>query len=387
MIARPSINQPLSRPDRFNFSHSLLELLQTSRPRTIRLAVISVALAWLPALILSAMHGLNALKSFLLDFAAQSRLLVVIPLLILTEPELVARLDAVAQHFLEAELVTNEDLAQFDYDFRGFKRRGDSVIAQIAIVLLIYTFVAYALPYIRLGSLEGWCYLPDNHGDLALAGFWYVFISLPLGLYLMLRCVWRQLAWSWFLRSVSHLDLRLIPAHPDRMAGLGFLETCLHGYIPFAFAIGIIVSGGVANRVIHLHYSLLRFKYFPLLVVAIVIVLCVGPLCNFFGLLLRTRRRGVFEYGGLASGLGHEFEQKWLGPDAKVDRDVLEKPDFSATIDLYSVAAYVQQIKFFPVSVVNLAQLAAAALIPAIPIALFAMPFDVILKATVKFLI
>lgn len=387
MIAPPSFDRPLSRPDRFKFPQNMLDLLRTARPGTVRLAAASVAIAWLPTFVLAMMYGFAPLKSFLFDFAAQSRLLLIIPLLILTEPLLVARLEAVARHFVETELVKEEDLSQFESDFGAFKHRANSVVARVAIVLLIYLVVAYAFAYLRQGSLADWCYAQGTNGSLSLAGSWYVFVSLPLGLYLFLQWVWRQLLWSWFLRSVARLDLRLIPAHPDLVGGLGFVESCLRGYLPFGFAVGTIVAGGVANRVVHLHHPMLGFKYAPLAVLAIVMVLCVAPLSTFFGLLLRTRRRGIFEYGSLAIGLGHQFEEKWLGHNRKVDGAILDKPDFSATVDLYSVVANVQQMKFIPVGMQNLSQLAAATLVPAIPIALMAVPFDVLIEGTLKFLL
>lgn len=384
MIAPTSLNYSVSRKHRLRVPRTLLELLRTARPGTIRLAAGATAIAWFPAIILSTLHGSGSLKSFLFDFAAQSRLLIVIPLLILAEPVLNARLEAVARHFVASDLVKKEDLSRFEEMFTAFRRRVNSRIARVVIVMLIYTFVAYAFSSLRLGVLQEWCYAAGTGGELSAAGSWYILVSLPLVLYLLLVWVWRQVLWSWFLRSVSHLDLRLIPSHPDLMGGLGFLQTCLRGCLPLGFAIATVVAGGVANRVIHQHHSLMGFKYAPLIVVAMVLVLCVGPLCTFCGLLQRTRRRGIFEYGCLGSDLGHQFEAKWLEPNRAVDSAVLEKPDFSATIDLYSVVAYVHQMRFFPVGLQSLSEVAAATLIPAVPIALIAVPFDVLLEGAMK---
>jgi hypothetical protein len=387
MISPPSLDHPLSRQDRFRFPHNLWEVLRTARAGTRRMAAIAFATAWLPVILLAALHGAASLKSFLFDFAAQSRLFVVIPLLVFTEPLLIARLDAVARHFVDADLVKKEDLFRFEEAFTALGRRGNLLATRIVAVLMIYSFVAYAMPYLKMAVLPVWCYRTDAGGELSSAGSWYVLISLPLMLYLLLRWVWRQLLWSWFLVSVSRLDLQLISAHPDLMGGLGFVETYLRGYLPFGFAIGVIVAGGVANRMVHLHLPLFAFRYEPVIVVAFVLALCVAPLSAFLDLLLRTRRRGIFDYGSLAASLGHQFEDKWLVPDHKLDVSILEVPDFSATIDLYSVVSNVRQIRIFPVGVQSLSQLVVATLLPAIPIALFSVPFDVLLKGAMKFLL
>jgi len=63
---------------------------------------------------------------------------VVIPLLILTEPLLMARLSAIAQHFLDAELIKNEEISRFERALTDFKNRENSLIAKVLIVLIVY---------------------------------------------------------------------------------------------------------------------------------------------------------------------------------------------------------------------------------------------------------
>lgn len=389
MIAPPTLNRSLPRGERFRFPHSLLDLFHTAHPVTIRLAVAASAASWLPTMILAAMQGLDSLKLFLLDFAAQSRLLIVVPLLILTEPLLVARLKMVAHHFVNANLIRKEDVSGFEKKFNAFERSGDSVIARVVMVVLVYVFVAYALVYVRRGQIELpiWCYATSSGGRLITAAYWYVFTAFPLVLYLLLVWMWRQLLWGRLLWSLSRMNLRLVPAHPDLMGGLGFVQIYLRGYLPLGFAIGAIVAGAVGNRVVHLHQPMSAFQHIAIGTIAFVLVLCVGPLFGFFVLLLRTKTHGIFEYGTLGSDLGRQFETKWLGPDREVDSAILDKPDFSATIDLYSVVAYVHQMKFFPVALQYLLELTFVTLIPAVPIALFIVPFDVLLKGAMKLLV
>jgi hypothetical protein len=109
-------------------------------------------------------------------------------------------------------------------------------------------------------------------------------------------------------------------------------------------------------------------------------VLFVAPLAVFFPTLMRTWQHGTFTYGALADQVGHAFEQKWL--HKSVDKSALEKPDFSATTDLYGVVANVHAIRFVPVDLKDLVPLAVALLLPFVPVVLLAFPLEEIWKYT-----
>jgi hypothetical protein len=375
------------RREPIHFSHSLLGLLRSASSGTIRLVIAAVAVTWIPPAILAAFHGLDSLRSFLLDYAAQSRLLVVIPLLILAEPPLVARLARVARHFQNAGLIKEVDLPRFASALSDFMRRGDSLIVRVVLVLLAYMFLGSVMSVVTLSSVMPWCFDAGGVANLSRAGSWYIMVSLPIVLYILLRWVWRQLLWLWFLGITSRMDLQLIPSHPDQAGGLSFVEHCMRGYLPFGFAIGTIFAGAVANRVVYLHQSLAAFKYMPIVVIAIVVIVCVAPLCVFWSTLVRTRRRGIFEYGTLAISMGRQFEHKWLVDPAQARDGALEEPDFSATTDLYSIVANVHAMTPFPIAKLSLIRLAIAALAPAIPLAFIALPFDVIMERIIKLLL
>jgi hypothetical protein len=358
-----------------------------TQTRTIRIAISAVAVVWMPTAILAALHGFDAMRSFLTDCAAQSRLLVVIPLLIITEPLLAARLMTIAHKFRDEGLVKEEDWPRFDKAIRSFEGGGGTLIAQVMGLVLVYSFVASTISIIAASPLMPWCF--GAHGVLTLspAGSWYALVGLPIILFVLLQRVWRQMLWLWFLIIVSGPDLQLIPAHPDRAGGLIFVEQCMWLYMPFSFAVGTIVGGGVANRVLYLHQSPTSFRYTPLAVIAIVVILCAGPLCVFWRTLRQTRRRGIFQYGSLATSMGRQFEQQWLTTPSNPRDGALKMPDFSATIDLYPIVANVQQTKTVPIGMRSIGRLAGAALAPAIPLALVVLPFDLIVKEGLKFLL
>jgi hypothetical protein len=171
------------------------------------------------------------------------------------------------------------------------------------------------------------------------------------------------------------------------MAGLSFLETTLRPYLPFAYSIGIIVAGGIANQVVHRNQALNSFRSIELVTVCFVILICVGPLLSFYEVMLKAKRYGTFEYGRFAIMLGHEFESKWIDAPTGPSANTLEVPDFSTTTDLFSITANVRQIKPFPFGVQSVLRLVVATLVPSIPIAITAVPFDVLLDKLFKLLV
>jgi hypothetical protein len=52
---------------------------------------------------------------------------------------------------------------------------------------------------------------------------WFVYVSLPVYQFMLFRWLFRIFVWSRFLWQVSRLDLHLVPTHPDRADGLGFV--------------------------------------------------------------------------------------------------------------------------------------------------------------------
>jgi len=117
------------------------------------------------------------------------------------------------------------------------------------------------------------------------------------------------------------------------------------------------------------------------------VVLFAGPLTIFVKKLRQTKTRGIFEYSALTQAVGTQFEASWLRQEGVVDETSLHVQDFSATTDLYSIADNVYEMREFPFTLRDLiGPIAVSAMLPFIPLALLAMPLEVILRGAVKLL-
>jgi hypothetical protein len=183
------------------------------------------------------------------------------------------------------------------------------------------------------------------------------------------------------------LDLHLIPSHPDHSGGLGFVSTSLRRFRLISFAIGSIVAGTVANRVVNHLDQPLEFKDSVVALTIFILIISAGPLVLFMRKLRQTKIRGVFWYGTLAGLIGTQFEEAWLAPEVKVEKSALSFPDFSATTDLYSIVANVYEMRSVPFGVKDIFGPVAAGLLPFVPVALLAVPLQVVLDNLIKLLL
>ena len=182
--------------------------------------------AWLPLLLLSVLRtsdGNVSRLSFFRDVEVHVRFLIALPILIAAEVIVHARIRPVVSRFIERRIVLPQDLPRFDRAIESAIRLRNSVLAELVLILIVYTF-GLLLWQSRVPILAPtWYALPGGRWHLTPAGYWYVFVSIPILQFILLRWYMRFIIWFRFLWQVSRLDLNLVSTHPDRCGGLAFL--------------------------------------------------------------------------------------------------------------------------------------------------------------------
>lgn len=371
-----------------------LHLRRQGKLSAFREAALICCAAWLPLAVLATLQGnlitAGRAGSFLLDIAVHARYLVALPVLVLAHSACIPRLSSIAQNFLESYLVADRDRLRFESDVNSTKRLRDSPLVEIVVILLAYAFVLILTLEVPRHLLPGW-YLSesDTPGGLRLsaAGWWHTLVSLPLLLVLILGWIWRVMLWGRFLWCMSRLDLRLLPSHPDRAAGLRFAGHSLRAFAVPAFGLSAIVAGGIANRVLHEGAALVAYINLMAGIVLLVLLLFASPLLVFSGKLLTCWQRGVIEYGTLANRVGQEFERNWLNRSKPFAEEPLEAPAFSAVTDLYQIVANVYAMRLVPIDAMSMLLLIGATLLPLLPVWLLSAPLDEMLRNLAGFLV
>jgi len=364
---------------RSHLSDNALELMR-------RRIIVIVLLAWMPLLALSALEGQalggRAAVPFLLDVEVHVKFLLALPLLIIAELVVHQRMRFVVRQFLERNLIPEAALSCFDSAIKSAFRLRNSVLAEVLLIAFVYVFgVLLIWRHYTALSTATWYGVPTAEGlKLSLTGAWYAYVSLPLYQFLLVRWYYRIFIWMRFLWQVSRIELSLIPTHPDRVGGLGFLANTVYAFMPLAVAHGAMLAGLIANRIFYVGAALPEFKIEIAAMVVFQLCIALGPLLVFAPQLAQAKRTGNREYGALAERYVREFDAKWLRGGAPADEPLVGSGDIQSLADLVNSFEVVRTMQVAPITRDALLRLVAATLVPVAPLALTMMPFEELLK-------
>ncbi len=351
-----------------------------------RRIVVIALLAWLPLLVLSAIGGQllggTTAVPFLMDVEVHVKFLVVVPLLVAAELVVHRRMRMVARTFRDRELIPESAKARLDAAIASAYRLRNSVAGEALLIVLVY-FVGVTIVWRHYMALDTstWYATPGADGShLTLAGAWYGYVSLPVFQFLLFRWYFRLFIWTRLLWQVSRIKLNLVPTHPDRVGGLGFLSNTVYAFVPLLLAHGALLAGQLANRIFYMGERLPEFRLEILLLVIFVVCLVVGPLLVFSSQLAEAKRTGLREYGTLAQRYVRAFDAKWLRGTAPDDEPLLGTGDIQSLADLGNSFEVVKTMRVVPVTKEAMFQLAAATMAPLVPLVLTMMPLDELIK-------
>ena len=371
----------------FRRAHLSGDELELSHRRNIVIA----SVAWAPLLVLSAL-GEDALAGaggipFLYDIETHVRFLIALPLLISAERVVHLRIRPVVLKFLERRIISPEDMPKFHAAIDSTMRLRNSVVIEVALLALVYALGPWIWQdQFALGTAS-WYAIPDAAQlHLTPAGYWLVFLSLPIFQFILLRWYLRFFLWFWFLFRVSKLNLRLIPTHPDRTAGLNFVGASISVFAPILLAQGAALAGVFANQIFHGGQNLLSFKVEIVSFLASFIVVMLIPVTVFAPNLVRAKRQGSADFGRLASRYAKEFEEKWLHDAAPADEALLGSADIQSLADLGNSFTFVQEMRFVPFGLKDVTRLAAIAAVPFLPLTLTVFSVEELVGRLIKVL-
>lgn len=384
---------PVSWPELENFSLVLGGPLYQILRRThleervedhlLRRVVVISGVIWLPLLLLCLMEGTllaGAPIPFVGDIETHVRFLVAVPLLIFAELFVHLRMRVVVAQFLDRSLVPEAAFERFRAAVQSAIKARNSVAAELVLIAIIFPLAYYVrFHFLALESSTWYARIENGRATATYAGMWYWWVSNPLFQFLLVRWYYRLFIWARFLWHVSRIELALIPTHPDRNGGLGFLSTSAYAISPLLSAHGAAVAGFVANRIFYGGASLPNFKLEIVILVVFLLLVVLGPLCVFAPQILAAKRKGLREYGILAARYAREFDRRWVRGPGRGERELLGSADIQSLADLGNAYAVIKEIRAIPVSRDTFVQLIMATVIPFAPLLLTMMPLEQLL--------
>jgi len=375
--------------------YQLLLRIGVLRPPFGRLKTRLIALTlftWLPLLVLTAINGDavgDAIRvPFLRDVEMHARFLVALPCLILAELLVHQRLGPTVHQFLERGIIRPDDQTRYDDIVASTRRLRNSAAIEVMLLLFVLT-VGRDLWQGQL-ALSGDTWYARVEGGarfLTPAGRWLAFVSIPLVQFLMLRWGYRLFLWTRALWLVARLDLHLVPAHPDRAGGLAFLGRSAYAFGPLLFAQGVVLSGLIASRIFYERQTLPDFTMEIVGLLALMMMLVLGPLAIFAPQLWAAKWEGLHDFGLLANRYVREFDRKWLHGDHSPDEPLMGSSDIQSLSDLANSFEIVRSMRVVPFGKETVVYLVVATALPILPLVLTMIPLEELMKKLIGVLL
>jgi hypothetical protein len=293
------------------------------------------------------------------------------------------------QQFQERNLIPESAMTRFDAGIASAFRLRNSVLAEVLLIAFVYGFGVLVVwrHYVALDAATWYATPSANGSKLSLAGMWYGYVSLPMFQFLLLRLYFRLFIWARFLWQVSRIELSLVPTHPDRVGGLGFLSQMAQAFTVLAAAHGALLAGYLGTRVILLGVALTEFK--EEIAVMVIFVLCVtlSSLLAFTPQLSQAKRNGLRKYGVLAGRYVKEFDTKWLRSGTPTQDRFMGSADIQSLADMGNSYNMVQAMRIIPITKDVVLRLTVATLVPIAPLLLTMISLEELMKKLVGILL
>ncbi len=341
-----------------------------------KLTVAGLCITWLPLLILAIFEGTLYAGSqlpFLKDIAMHARLLVALPMLITIELSIDSKAYVVIKYLAEELMSLDERQKFLTTAFRRARKLTGSALTEIILLLIVIGATVSFVGGGVYGALEGgttsWMTYTGAAGQqMSIAGYWAIFISIPIFQFLILRWLWRYIVWVILLFHLSKAKLKLMPTHADRAGGLGIIMIAQRSFNLIFVAGGISISGRLIEQLLKHPDSFESIKRQGIAYIVISLVFLLVPLLFFMGKLFKTKNDGLLHMSNLGATMSRQFEREWVN-DMPVEKKIEKTPvDPSMIFDYSGMYDSLQQLRTIPVTLRDIIGMALMLFVPFIPI-------------------
>jgi hypothetical protein len=349
-----------------------------------RRILFAVCITWLPLILFRLLGDPARLMELITDYRIYSRLLIAGPVLFLAEPIMESRFRLLLDHIRESRLLVGPDLAKMHEILAELRRYRDSILPELAFLLLIFSRVFTAHKFLGYQTIGTFGYQTATGIHLTPAGWYMMLVSVPFFQFLALVVLWKWLLWTVFAFRLSKLNLQLIPSHPDENGGLGFLSISTQAFVPLSFAASILVGASFRNDILNGGKHLPDFQGPAIAFAVIIFFVAILPLIFFVPKLLPLRRKGILQYSVIGHMQSSAFHDKWVHHGEEHRDEIIAAPEISTLCDYNSAYSNVENMYPIPVDKEALTGLAISIVIPALPVILAAIPLQTFLKDLVS---
>ena len=321
-------------------------------------------------------------EPLLAHFGIHVRCLVAIPLFVVAEAIAHGVTTRVVPYFVRSGLVADAQRERFARTLRGVARLRDATLPW---VVILGALVAWQLVGPSPASLHElvWAGEPESPG-FGFGAWWFAWVARPAFMALLLAWLWRLFLALVLCARLARLDLALVPTHPDRAGGLGFLEALPTAFSPVVLGLSAVLASRWSHGVLYHgeHVAALRMQMIAFGVA--VAVLFLSPLLAFAPALVAAKRRAVLEYAALVGAHGRLVERRWIAREAVDDRGLLSAPELGPVADTLTLYEAVGRMRPVPLGMRALAAVLVPAALPMLVVLAIEVPVKDLLLGILK---
>jgi hypothetical protein len=380
-----ALSVSLVRDDLFFRAQRAVGLVPRTGLGIARRAVVYALVTWIPIAVWVAVAG-RALagavdEPLLQHFGVTVRCLVAIPLLVLAEGMAHATLRRLLPQFVHAGLV--KDRNAFGAALEGVARLRDRTLPWIVIAAVTMAWTVLA-PDTHQGHDVRWAADAAHPEALGFGGWWYLYVARPVYVTLALAWLWRIVLAFVLFQRLAALPLSLVPTHPDRLGGLGFIESTPAAFALVILAFSAVASAGWAHDVLYHGMNVTSLKVPVAVFLVLVAVMFLSPLVAFGGPLRRLKRTALLDYGALVAEHGRTVHRRWIEKKTVEDDALISAPEIGPVADAQAIYEAVRQMRTLPIGKPSLLAVLGPALIPILVVVSLQVPLGELLLKILK---
>jgi hypothetical protein len=352
-----------------------------------RRAVFFALVTWLPIVVWAyfVRPPTAAGEPLLKHFGVQVYCLVAIPLLIVAQGIAHKITTRFLPWFIKSGVVAEEKRARLVEIVHGIVRLRGAIAPWVVIAGVVIAWTAMG-SVLQDADDVNWASEPSASGGahIGFGGWWFFFVARPIYIVLLLGWLWRLVLLTLLFRRIARLGLDLVPSHPDRAGGLGFVERFATIFAPVALAISAVLSAHWAHDVVYHDLPVKAINAPAVVFVIVVVAVFLIPFVAFIGPLAASKKRAELEYGALVGEHGRLVRRRWILKEKIADDELIRAPEIGPVADAITLFESVERMRSVPIGKRAVIALGLPALIPILLVVAIKVPIRQILGKLAK---